>query len=87
MAVTRLSYGAMELRGEPRGRPVTDDQARIMLNAVLDSGINYIDTSNDYGRSEELVERFISSRRTAYSEHVLACGKRRFRHSDAGSFR
>jgi len=66
LAATRLGYGAMELRGEPRGRPVTDDQARVMLNAVLDSGINYVDTSNDYGRSEELIGRFISSRRTEY---------------------
>ena len=66
LAVTRLGYGAMELRGEPRGRPVADDQARVMLSTVLDSGINYIDTSNDYGRSEELIGRFISSRRTEY---------------------
>lgn len=73
LAVTRLGYGAMELRGQPRGRPVTDDQAQVMLNAVLDSGINYIDTSNDYGRSEELIGRFISGRR---SEYYLAtkCG-------------
>ena len=30
-----------------------------MLNAVLDGGINLIDTSMDYGRSEELIGRYI----------------------------
>ena len=64
--VTRLSYGAMELRGAPRGRPVSDAQAATMLNAVLDSGINLIDTSPDYGVSEEQIGRAISHRREEY---------------------
>ncbi|MGC8780814.1 MAG: aldo/keto reductase [Anaerolineae bacterium] len=65
LAVTRLGYGAMEIRG-PRiwgGRPVTEEQARTILHAVLDAGINFIDTSNDYGRSEEFIGKYISSRR------------------------
>src|SRR5262245_25716829 len=49
LQVTMLGYGAMELRGAPRGRDVTDPQAETILNAVLDAGINYIDTSIDYG--------------------------------------
>jgi aryl-alcohol dehydrogenase-like predicted oxidoreductase len=63
----------MELRGEPRGRPIDDDQAERILRAVLDSGINYIDTSIDYGLSEERIGRFIGDRR---SEFFLAskCG-------------
>src|SRR5512136_2300598 len=54
LAVTRLGFGAMEIRGSRiwGGRPVTEDQARTILNAVLDAGVNFIDTSNDYGRSE-----------------------------------
>ena len=32
------------------------------MNAVIDNGINFIDTANDYGRSEEYIGRF---RRTA----------------------
>jgi aryl-alcohol dehydrogenase-like predicted oxidoreductase len=64
--VTTLGYGAMELRGAPRGPEVSDDQAREVLNAVLDAGINYIDTSPDYGRSEELIGRFIAGRRAEY---------------------
>ncbi len=73
MEVTRLGYGAMELRGAPRGPVLSDEDAEKVLNAVLDSGINFVDTSPDYGRSEELIGRFISKRR---SEYFLAskCG-------------
>src|SRR5271169_6182850 len=73
LPVTVLGYGAMELRGVPRGRDVTEAQAETILNAALDSGINYIDTSIDYGLSEERIGRYISHRR---SEYYLAskCG-------------
>jgi len=64
--VTRLGFGAMEIRGAPRGRDVTPEQADTILNAVLDAGINYIDTSIDYGTSEEFIGRFISSRRDEF---------------------
>jgi aryl-alcohol dehydrogenase-like predicted oxidoreductase len=56
----------MELRGEPRGPKVDDADAGRLLNAVLDGGINLIDTSPDYGRSEELIGRYISGRRDEY---------------------
>jgi len=73
--VTRLGFGAMEIRGSRiwGGRPVTDLQAQSILNAVLDAGINFIDTANDYGRSEEFIGKFISHRR---NEFILAtkCG-------------
>ena len=64
--------GAMELRGG-RGRDISEQQAEAMLNAVLDSGINLIDTSPDYGLSEERIGRYIAHRR---DEYVLAskCG-------------
>ncbi len=64
--VTTLGYGAMELRGAPRGREVTKDQAKAILDSVLDSGINYIDTSIDYGNSEELIGEFIAGRRSDF---------------------
>jgi aryl-alcohol dehydrogenase-like predicted oxidoreductase len=72
-SVTMLGYGAMEIRGAPRGRDVTDRQAETILHAVLDAGINYIDTSIDYGVSEERIGRYIADRR---SEYYLAskCG-------------
>jgi aryl-alcohol dehydrogenase-like predicted oxidoreductase len=64
--VTILGYGAMELRGGPVGPEVEDDVAGDLLNAVLDGGINLIDTSIDYGRSEELIGRYIGHRRDEY---------------------
>jgi aryl-alcohol dehydrogenase-like predicted oxidoreductase len=64
--VTILGYGAMELRGQPRGPAITDAAAGQVLNAVLDAGINLIDTSVDYGRSEELIGRYLGHRRDEY---------------------
>ena len=66
MDVTVLGYGAMELRGHPRGREITEDDAGKILNAVLDLGINFIDTSIDYGVSEERIGRHIAHRRGEY---------------------
>jgi aryl-alcohol dehydrogenase-like predicted oxidoreductase len=64
--VSILGYGAMELRGEPRGPRIEDDDAGNLLNAVLDGGITLIDTSPDYGRSEELIGRFAGHRRDEF---------------------
>lgn len=68
LKITRLSFGAMEIRGSRiwRGREVTDKQAETILNAVLDEGINFIDTANDYGRSEEFIGKYIAHRRKEY---------------------
>ena len=56
----------MELRGAPRGRDIAEARAEIILNAVLDAGINYIDTSIDYDLSGERVGRHIAHRRGEY---------------------
>jgi aryl-alcohol dehydrogenase-like predicted oxidoreductase len=73
LEVTTLGFGAMELRGPPDGPQISDEDAGRLLGAVLDEGINFIDTSIDYGRSEELIGRSIAHRR---DEYVLAskCG-------------
>lgn len=63
--VTRLGYGAMSL-DDRFGRAIAEDEATRILNAVLDAGINYIDTSPDYGPSEELIGRAIAHRRGEY---------------------
>jgi aryl-alcohol dehydrogenase-like predicted oxidoreductase len=64
--VTTLGFGAMELRGAPRGPELSDEEAERVLNGVLDAGINFVDTSIDYGRSEERIGRFIAHRRAEY---------------------
>ena len=65
--VTRLGYGALEIIHIP------EDEVNSLLNLVLDSGINFIDTGMSYGNSEELLGKYISHRR---SEFFLAskCG-------------
>ena len=52
---------------------ITGEEAGRLLNELLDAGVNLIDTSVDYGRSEELIGRYLSSRR---GEFFLAskCG-------------
>jgi aryl-alcohol dehydrogenase-like predicted oxidoreductase len=72
--VTVLGYGALELAGRPRRPslhrrpkpPVQPGDAGRMLNAVLDAGINIIDTSIDYGRSETYIGRYVSHRRDEF---------------------
>jgi aryl-alcohol dehydrogenase-like predicted oxidoreductase len=83
LEVTQLGYGSMGLRG-PRTwgvRVVSEEAAEVFLNSVLDAGINFIDTSPDYGISEERIGRYISSRR---DEFYLAtkCGCVYTQHDD-----
>lgn len=68
LEVSQLGYGSMGLRG-PRSwgvRVASEEEAERILNQVLDAGINLIDTSPDYGISEERIGRHISSRRDEY---------------------
>lgn len=83
LEVTQLGYGSMGLRGPKTWgvRVVGEEAADRFLNTVLDRGINFIDTSPDYGISEERIGRYISSRR---SEFFLAtkCGCSYTQHED-----
>ena len=72
LKVTRLGFGTA------LGGSLDDERWGVLLNAVLDAGINFIDTANDYGVSrgrpvEEQIGRHVSGRR---SEFYLAtkCG-------------
>jgi len=73
LEVTKLGYGAMELRGTDHFPRLNAAEASAILNGVLDNGITYIDTSPDYGYSEQLIGEHIGHRR---SEFYLAskCG-------------
>jgi len=83
MDVTFIGFGALEI-GRDWGlgdadekRSPDDEAAGEVLRAVLDLGINLIDTASAYHRSEERIGRTIAGRR---GEYVLAskCGE----HSD-----
>jgi aryl-alcohol dehydrogenase-like predicted oxidoreductase len=72
LEVTRLGFGTALRSG------LDDDRWDALLNSVLDSGINFVDTANDYGLhwaspAEEQIGRHLSGRR---SEFYLAtkCG-------------
>jgi aryl-alcohol dehydrogenase-like predicted oxidoreductase len=73
LEVSMLGYGAMELRGAPTGPDLSDADAATLLTELLDAGVNFIDTSIDYGRSEDVIGNLIADRRDDY---VLAskCG-------------
>ena len=60
LEVTQLGFGTA-YSGE-----VGEGQAERVLNAVLDAGINFIDTAPDYDRSEERIGRYISHRRDEF---------------------
>ena len=83
LEVSQLGYGSMGLRGPKTWgvRVVSNDAADRLLNLVLNSGINLIDTAPDYGITEDRIGQFISSRR---SEFYLAtkCGCVPTQHED-----
>mgnify|MGYP006283215797 CR=1 FL=1 len=68
MDVTCLGHGAMEVRGTRiwSGRPCSEEQAQTILNAVVDAGINFIDTANDYGMSELYIGNTLAERREEF---------------------
>lgn len=82
-SVSRLGFGSMGLRG-PRTwgvRCVDEVQSERVLQAVLDAGINLLDTAPDYGLAEERIGRYLRHRR---SQFLLAtkCGCDPLQHAD-----
>ena len=70
LEVTQLGYGAMEVRGNRiwNGRPCSDEQARTILRAVVESGINFIDVAG----AEMLTNE--SQRRRRLQGGLYICG-------------
>lgn len=75
--VTFIGFGALSIGRDwgmaDKERP-DEKEAGIVLNSVLDLGINLVDTASAYHRSEERIGNSISTRR---SEYFLAskCGE------------
>jgi aryl-alcohol dehydrogenase-like predicted oxidoreductase len=83
LQVSVLGFGSMGLRG-PRTwgvRVASEELAEQVLNTALDLGINFIDTSPDYGLAEERIGKYLSHRR---DEFILAtkCGCTPIQHSN-----
>lgn len=68
LEVTVLGFGSMELRGfgHNKGRAIDRPDAVKLLNSVIDSGINFVDTSPDYGAAEEIIGEALSHRRDEF---------------------
>ena len=56
--VSSLCLGAMNFGG-----PADDDASEKMLLTALDAGINFVDTADAYGDSEEVVGKALEGRR------------------------
>lgn len=69
LRVSEIGYGAAQIGNIN----LPENRVEEVLNAVLDAGINFIDTAAMYGQSEARIGKFISSRR---DEFILAtkCG-------------
>lgn len=65
LRMSPLGFGAMHINDER----VSEDEAGHLLNAVLDLGVNLIDTARGYGHSEARIGRHLAHRR---SEFVLS---------------
>lgn len=75
LRVTKLGFGALEVGGLSHMRPIDDQEAERILNAVLDEGVNFIDTAECYGLSEHYIGKYISRRRAEYFlETKCGCG-------------
>ena len=62
LRVTPLGFGAMHLNDDR----VSEAEAGRMLNAVLDAGVNLIDTARGYGLSEERIGWHLAHRRQEF---------------------
>ena len=67
LKVTRLGLGLAEISRQEEHAEVAE--ADRVLGTALDNGINFLDTAECYGRTEELIGRTVAHRR---DEYVLA---------------
>jgi pyridoxine 4-dehydrogenase len=82
--VSRLGYGAMQLAGDNVfGPPHDRDEALRVLRALLDSGINHIDTAQYYGPA--VVNELIREALYPYPSDLALVSKVAARRDDTGA--
>ncbi len=65
MEVNRLGYGAMRLTGEGIwGEPKDREEAKRVIKAAVDHGVNFVDTADSYGPavSEPIIGEALGTR-------------------------
>lgn len=83
--VTRVGYGAMQLAGpHVFGPPRDRDQAGAVLRAVVDMGINHIDTSDFYG--PHVTNQVIREALRPYPDDLVIVTKVGARRDDTGAW-
>jgi pyridoxine 4-dehydrogenase len=85
LEVTRVGYGAMQLAGPGVfGPPKDRDEAVRVLRAVVDLGINHIDTSDFYG--PHVTNEIIHEALAPYPENLVLVTKVGARRDDKGNW-
>jgi len=69
LKVTALGFGAGHIGSSPAIAGYSEKEAEYLLNYILDSGINLIDTARGYDLSEERIGKYLYRRR---SEFILS---------------
>ncbi|MFD2334002.1 aldo/keto reductase [Cohnella sp. GCM10020058] len=64
MKVSVLGFGSAEIGMD--SSKATDREVGDLLNALLDEGVNVLDSASSYKRSESLIGQLVSSRRSEY---------------------
>ena len=74
LEVSVIGFGAMTIGGA--FGPVDDEESSAALHAAIDSGMNFIDTSNAYGegRSETLIGQFLKTRTDRHDIVLISKG-------------
>src|SRR5271154_1307942 len=74
LTVNRLGYGAMRITGDGIwGEPKDRENAKKVLRAAVDLGVNFIDTADSYG--PDVSERLIGEALSPYAKGVVIATK------------
>lgn len=85
LEIHRLGYGAMQLTGQGVwGDPSDRENAKNVLKAAVDGGVDFIDTANSYG--PETNERLIADALHPYAKNLVIATKGGFERPAPGEW-